>query len=74
MKTKTETVTQYAPFIQHRSGKWCKIQPFTSRSKEEAEHYIAESKRCNPYIGKAKYKVMRRTVTITTTEWEDVEE
>ena len=71
MATKTETVTRYAPFIQHRSGKWCKIQPFTSRSKAEAECYIEEFKRRNPYMGKVKYKVMRRTVTITATEWED---
>jgi hypothetical protein len=69
---KTETVTQYAPFIQHRSGKWCKIQPFTSRSKEEAERYIKQSKSSNPYMGNAKFKIMRRTVTITATEWEDV--
>ena len=71
MKTTTKTVIQYAPFVQHRSGKWCKIQPFTSRSKAEAEYYIEESKRRNPYMGKVKYKVMRRTVTTTATEWED---
>ena len=72
MEIKTETVTQYAPFIQRRSGSWHKIQPFTSRSKEEAERYINESKHRNPYMGNVKYKIMRRTVTITTTEWEDV--
>ena len=72
MKTTTKTVTQYAPFVQHRSGKWCKIQPFTSRSKEEAESYVVTHCK-NPYMGKVKYKIMRRTVTVTTSEWEDAE-
>ena len=70
MKTTTKTVVQYAPFMQHRSGKWCKIQPFTSRSKEEAELYIKQQTR-NPYIRNPKYKIMQRTVTVTTSEWED---
>ena len=71
MAAKTETVIQYAPFAQHRSGTWCKIQPFTSRSKAEAERYITEAKHRNRYMGNVKYKIMRRTVTITKTEWED---
>lgn len=73
MKTKTEITTQYAPFVQRRSGGWCKLQPFASHSKEEAERYIETHKSSNPYMGEAKYKIMRRTVIFSVGEWEDVE-
>lgn len=69
---KTETVTQYAPFRQRPDGTWQKIQPFTSKSEAEAEYYIEAWKRRACYPPHEKFKVMRRTVTITETEWEDV--
>lgn len=67
-----ETWTQYAPFRQRPDGTWHKLQPFTSRSKAEAEYYIEEFKRraCNP--PHEKFKIMRRTVTVTMSEWEDM--
>ena len=74
MKTTTETETQYAPFRQRKDGTWHKLQPFAARSMAEAEYYIEEWKRRACYPPHEKFKVMRRTVTTTTTatEWEDV--
>lgn len=76
MKTKTETVTQYAAFRQLPGCTWTKLHPFTARSQAEAEYYIEEWKRRACYPPHVKFKIMRRTVTTTTTatEWEDVEE
>lgn len=73
MKIRTETVIQYAPFIKLPGGTWRKLQPFTSRSKAEAEYYIEEWRRRACYPPNVETKVMRRTVTRTSTEWVEVE-
>lgn len=74
MKTKTETVTQYAPFRQRRDGTWQKLLPLAARSQAEAQYYIDDWNRRGCYPPHEKFKIMRRTATITTTvtEWEDV--
>ena len=71
MKSKTETTIQYAPFRQRPDGTWHKIQPFASPSRASAERYIDMYKQSPRYQPGEKFKIMRRSVTLTKTEWQD---
>lgn len=86
MKTITNIETEYAPCGLTAKGKWRPLTVFSSifgsakaicRSKETAERELEEIKEAhakNPkiYKGCKDFKIMKRTVVFTISEWEDV--
>ena len=68
MGSRTETTTQYAPFKQRPDGSWHKLTPF-ARSKAESERIIEEWRRRPGAAADEKYKIMKRTITQTWSEW-----
>ena len=77
MKTRTEIQTEYAPCGVLASGKSRPLSIARYRSKETAERALEEYKGIHakyPKIdgGCVEYKIMKRTVITTISEWEDV--
>ena len=78
MKTRTHIETEYAPHGLTAQGMWRPLSVARYRSQETAERALEEHKKIceNPRIAKFRgckeYKVMKRTVVTTISEWEDV--
>ena len=72
--SKTTTNTEYAAFVKLPSGSWRKIHAFYLKSEQRARLEIRSHKFLNRHLPEAEYKVMTRTVTITTEEWQEVKE
>lgn len=79
MNTKTEIATDYAPFRKTKSGKWRKLEPFWFyRSEKLAKMELEKIKEADkiarfPSEAPSEYKIMKRTVITTISEWEDLE-
>lgn len=70
--SKTTTTNQYAALSRQEGEEWHKIHAFTLKSKEAAERHITEHKNKFVYrYAHYEYKIVKRTVTITTEEWVD---
>ena len=70
---KENTVTQYAALTRRPGEPWRKMHPlFYAKSAYEAEMAIQKDKAHNPLAHKMEYKVVRREVTRSATEWTDV--
>lgn len=77
MKTRTNITTEYVPCGLTAQGKWRPITVARFRSLEAADRALEEHKKdcaANPRIfqGCEAYKIMKRTVVTTISEWEDV--
>lgn len=71
-KTTTTTKTEYTPFELTVRGTWI---PFyiKRRTKEGAERLLKDHIRLRKEIGEhiGEYKIMKRTVVTTVSEWEE---
>ena len=79
MSARTKTRTEYAPMGLTKEGRWRPITSSRCSTPEAAgvalEGYKAIMEKLYKGKGGPKaYKVMKRTVTITMTEWEDLAE
>ena len=79
MKSNTNIVIEYAPLGLTAQGKWRPIISALSRfrTQEQAERALEEHKKqcaAHPryFEGCKEYKIMKRTVISTISEWEDV--
>ena len=78
MKSNTNIKTEYAPCGLTTQGRWRRIDPLAIfATQEHAEKALEEhkencAKHPNIFKGCKEYKVMKRTVITTLTEWEDV--
>jgi DNA-binding XRE family transcriptional regulator len=70
---KKDTETVYKVFGLTSSGAWRTISPGTFRSLTMAEIYVEEHQAgAKGHPGCQDYKIMKRTITSTVTEWADV--
>jgi hypothetical protein len=81
MKTRTEIHTEYVPTAKTANGSWRPITVARFRSQKQVERYLEENKitlsacrKVTPEDFKTgeNYKIMKRTVITTISEWEEV--
>lgn len=77
MNTKTNIAIEYAPLGLTAQGRWRPLCIGRFRSQEPAEKALEEYKANHArlpkiYEGCKEYKVMKRTVITTISEWENV--
>lgn len=78
MSARTNTRTEYAPMGLTKEGVWRPLGsarfPSLQVAQDAMKEYVAYMERLGDKFGRPRaYKVMKRTVSLTVTEWEEAE-